>query len=193
VGPFILGCIAALFVVVAGNVRAQERGEPPPQVAFRVALTEYSEKAAGLVDPAQADELVRLRAMALLEVLGGGLQFIDWVLELKGIESTPRGKYFVRFVDPMLARQQLPRVTYWNTGPGQIGRQAEVAVGSSLHQMLGLMKPGSLALISGSFFPDADGAPAFESARIHSRKIDVEKAKLRMPYFSVRLASIRLL
>jgi hypothetical protein len=52
------------------------------------------------------------------------------------------------------------------------------------------MRPGMQAIVSGHFFPDEDGGPLFESAKTTFRANEAEKAKFRMPYFSVQFTKI---
>jgi hypothetical protein len=95
--------LVALVTALAGPVGAREPDVPPSQVAFRAALTKYYEKCETETEQARFGELQRARAMAFAQSLGEGLAFEGWLLELKGIEPTPRGGYFVRFIDPALA------------------------------------------------------------------------------------------
>lgn len=174
----------------AGPVFAQLPGVPPSQAAFRVAIQKSYEMAQAEKTDARFGELERLRAAALAEALGPDLQFEGWTLELKGIEPTPRGGYFVRFIDPALADLRLPRPTFWNGGPGRLTKECAIPMNSRLYAVLKLMKPGSIATVSGRFFPDANDGPTFESAKLNFRANEVELAKFRTPYFSVQLAEI---
>lgn len=141
-------------------------------------------------DQARFGELQRARAAAFVRALGEGLTFEGWRVELKGIEPTPRGGYFVRFVDPALADLRAVRPTYWNGGPGKIGRETAILRDTELHDVLKAMRPGMQAIVSGRFFPDEDGGPLFESAKTTFRANEAEKAKFRTPYFSVQFAKI---
>ena len=46
-------------------------------------------------------------------------------------------------------------------------------------------------MVSGTFFPGDDGGPFYESARISFQDLEVERARFRMPYFSIRIEQIR--
>jgi hypothetical protein len=46
-------------------------------------------------------------------------------------------------------------------------------------------------VLSGHFFPGDQGGPFFESARMSSQPAAIERAKFRMPYFSIALVEIR--
>ena len=117
---------AALLAALAGPACAREPDVAPSQAAFRATLTKYYEKCEAETDPARFGELQRARAAAFAHDLGEGLTFEGWLLELKGIEPTPRGGYFVRFIDPALADLRAVRPTYWNGGPGKIGRETAI-------------------------------------------------------------------
>ena len=182
--------LAALLAALAGPVAAREPDVPPSQAAFRAALTKYYEKCEKETDQARFDELQRARAAALAHALGEGLSFEGWRLELKGIEPTPRGGYFVRFVDPTMADLRAVRPTYWNGGPGKIGRETVILPNTELHDILRGMRPGVQAIVSGRFFPGEDGGPVFESSKITFQANEAEKAKFRTPYFSVQFTKI---
>lgn len=182
--------LAALLAVLAGPVCAREPDVPPSQAAFRAALVKYYEKCETATDPAHFRELQRARAQALERSVGEGLSFEGWLLELKGIEPTPRGGYFVRFVDPVLADLRAVRPTYWNGGPGKIGRETAILLNSELHDILRSMRPGTQAIVSGHFFPSEDGGPLFESSKTTFQANEAEKAKFRAPYFSVQFTRI---
>lgn len=182
--------LAALLAVLAGPVCAREPDVPPSQAAFRAALTKYYEKCETETDAARFGELQRARAAAFAQSLDEGLSFGGWLLELKGIEPTPRGGYFVRFVDPALADLRSVRPTYWNGGPGKIGRETAILPNSELHDVLKAMRPGMQAIVSGHFFPGEDGGPLFESSKTTFRANEADKAKFRTPYFSVRFTRI---
>ena len=175
---------------MAGPLHGREANVPPSQAAFRAALTTYYEKCEKESEPARFGELQRARAEAFAGALGEGLTFDGWLLELKGIEPTPRGGYFVRFIDPTMADLRGVRPTYWNGGPGRIGRETAILPNSELHDILKAMRPGMLATVSGHFFPGEDGGPLFESSKTTFRANEAEKAKFRMPYFSVQFTSI---
>lgn len=182
--------LAALLAALVGPVCAREPDVPPSQAAFRATLTKYHEKCEAETDPARFGELQRARAAAFVQGLGEGLTFEGWLLELKGIEPTPRGGYFVRFIDPALADLRAVRPTYWNGGPGKIGRETAILRDTELHDVLKAVRPGVQAVVSGRFFPDEDGGPLFESAKTTFRANEAEKAKFRMPYFSVQFTRI---
>lgn len=186
-----MGRSVVLFVVLlaalAGPASAREPDVPPSQAAFRAALTKYYEKCQKETDQARFGELQRARAAAFTQVLGEDLSFEGWRLEFKGIEPTPRGGYFVRFIDPALADLRAVRPTYWNGGPGKIGRETAILPNSELHDILKGMRPGMQAIVSGQFFAGEDGGPLFESSKTTFQANEAEKAKFRMPYFSVRL------
>ena len=182
--------LAALLAALAGPVCAREPNVPPSQAAFGATLTKYYEKSETETDQARFGELQRARAAAFAQALGEGLTFEGWLLELKGIEPTPRGGYFVRFIDPVLADLRAVRPTYWNGGPGKIGRETAILRDTQLHDILKAMRPGVQAIVSGRFFPDEDGGPLFESAKTTFRANEAEKAKFRTPYFSVQFTRI---
>ena len=182
--------LVVLFAALAGPACAREPDVPPSQAAFRAALTKYYEKCEKETDPARFGELQRARAAAFAQALGERLTFEGWRLELKGIEPTPRGGYFVRFIDPALADLRAVRPTYWNGGPGKIGRETAILRDTELHDVLKAMRPGMQAIVSGRFFPDEDGGPLFESSKTTFRANEAEKAKFRTPYFSVQFTKI---
>lgn len=182
--------LVALVAALAGPLHGREANVPSSQAAFRVALTTYYEKCEKESEPARFGELQRARAEAFAQSLGEGLTFDGWLLELKGIEPTPRGGYFVRFVDPTMTDLRAVRPTYWNGGPGKIGRETAILPNSELHDILKAMRPGMQATVSGHFFPGEDGGPMFESSKTTFRANEAEKAKFRMPYFSVQFTKI---
>lgn len=184
------GCLGALMVAWAGIVFAQAPDGPPSQAAFRAAIQGFYEMAQAEKNDGRFADLERSRAAALAKTLGPDLQFQGWTLELKGIEPTPRGGYFVRFIDPALADLRLPRPTFWNGGPGRITRECAIPVNSRLYDVLKKMKPGAVATVSGRFFPDENNGPVFESAKLNFRANEVELAKFRTPYFSVQFTEI---
>ena len=182
--------LAAVLAALAGPACAREPDVPPSQVAFRAVLTTFYEKCETETEPARFAELQRARAAAFAQSLGEGLSFDGWLLELKGIEPTPRGGYFVRFIDPAMADLRAVRPTYWNGGPGKIGRETAILRDTELHDVLKAMRPGMQSIISGRFFPDEDGGPLFESAKTTFRANEAEKAKFRTPYFSLQFTRI---
>ena len=182
--------LATLLAVLAGPVCAREPDVPPSQAAFRAALVTYYKECETVTEAARFEELQRARAAAFAQALGEGLSFDAWLLELKGIEPTPRGGYFVRFVDPAMADLRAVRPTYWNGGPGKIGRETAIIPNSELHNVLRDMKPGVQAVVSGRFFAGEDGGPVFESAKTTFQANEAAKAKFRMPYFSVQFTRI---
>lgn len=154
------------------------------------ALIQSYEESRAEKDFAGFATLERGRATALLQGLGADLAFKNWQLELQGIEPTPRGGYFVRFVDPALADLRAVRPTYWNGGPGKIGRETAILPNSELHDILRSMRPGMQAIVSGHFFPGEDGGPLFDSSRTTFQANEAEKAKFSAPYFSVQFTRI---
>jgi len=182
--------LVALVAALAGPVCAREPDVPSSQAAFRAALTEYFEKYEAETDQANLVKLQRARAAAFARALGEDLAFDGWLLELKGIEPTPSGGYFVRFIDPALADQRAVRPTYWNGGPGKVGRETAIPANSELYDVLKGMRPGMRAIVSGHFFPDEDGGPSFESSKASFSANEAEKAKFRAPYFSVQFTRI---
>ena len=101
------------------------------------------------------------------------------------------GGIFVRLLDATLNAPRSVRPTYWNSGPGAIMRQAEITPKSPLHGPLALLKRGTLVVVSGNFFPGDNGGPFYESARISFQDLEIERARFRMPYFSIRIEEIR--
>ena len=182
--------LVVLLAALAGPVSAREPDVPPSQAAFRAALTKYYEKCEKETDQARFGELQRARAAAFAQALGEGMSFEGWRLELKGIEPTPRGGYFVRFIDPTMADLRAIRPTYWNGGPGKIGRETAILPNTELHDILKSMRPGMQATVSGRFFPGEDGGPLFESSKTTFQANEAEKAKFRTPYFSVQFTRI---
>ena len=182
--------LVALLAALAGPVCAREPDVPPSQAAFRAVLTKYYGESETETEHARFGELQRARGTAFAQSLGEGLSFEGWLLELKGIEPTPRGGYFVRFVDPALSDLRAVRPTYWNGGPGKIGRETAILRETELHDVLKAMRPGMHAIVSGRFFPGEDGGPLFESSKTTFRAHEAEKAKFRTPYFSVQFTRI---
>jgi hypothetical protein len=170
---------------------AQEAAaEPTSQEQFRAVLLKYDERADAESDIERLRALAAERSAELAAVLGPGLRFDNWRLILSGIESTPMGGFFLRLLDSMLNKPKSVRPTYWNSGPGAILRQAEITATSPLHGSVALLKRGTMVVVSGSFFADADGGPFYESARISLQDLLVERSRFRTPYFSIRLDSI---
>jgi hypothetical protein len=182
--------LATLLAVLAGPVCAREPDVAPSQAAFRAVLTKYYEKCEKETDQARFVELQRARAAAFAQALGEDLSFEGWRLELKGIEPTPRGGYFVRFIDPTMADLRAVRPTYWNGGPGKIGRKTAILPNTQQHDILKGMRPGMQATVFGRFFPGEDGGPLFESSKTTFQANEAEKAKFRTPYFSVHFTRI---
>ncbi|GEP53354.1 hypothetical protein RSO01_05200 [Reyranella soli] len=182
--------LAALLAVLAGPVCARDPNVPPSQAAFRAALTKFYKKCEKETETARFGDLQHARSEAFAQSLGQGLSFEGWLLELRGIEPTPRGGYFVRFVDPVMADFRNVRPTYWNGGPGKIGRETAILPNSDLHDIVRDMRPGLKAVVSGRFFPAEDGRPLFESSKVTFKANEAEKAKFRMPYFSVQFIKI---
>lgn len=56
---------------------------------------------------------------------------------------------------------------------------------------MALLKRGALVMVSGSFLPGDDGGPFYELARISFKDVEGERARFRMPYFSIRIEEIR--
>lgn len=172
--------------------------QPASQLAFRAVLKEYDRRAEAEDDVARLRALEAERAADLAKALATAsptvgrerLGFAGWRLILSGSEPTPGGGLFLRFLDPALDAPGSVRPTYWNSGPGAIRRQAEITAKSPLYAPLRLLKRGTIVVVSGSFFPDDHGGPYFESARISSRLVEVERAKFRLPYFAVRLDEV---
>jgi hypothetical protein len=164
--------------------------EPAAQAAFRAVLLKYDQRADAESDPGRLRALAAERAGELAQVLGQGLTFDGWDLILSGSEATPMGGIFVRLLDDRLNAPRSVRPTYWNSGPGAIMRQAEITAKSPLHGPMALLKRGTLVVVSGNFFPGDDGGPFYESARISFQDREIERARFRMPYFSIRIDEI---
>jgi hypothetical protein len=178
----------ALAVVASAQPAA---AEPAAQAAFRAVLLKYDQRADAETDVGRLRELAIERAAELGQVLGQGLAFSDWDLILSGSEATPMGGIFVRLLDAALNAPRSARPTYWNSGPGVIRREAEISPKSPLHGPLAQLKRGALVVVSGNFFPGEDGGPFYESARISFKDVEVERARFRMPFFSIRIEEIR--
>jgi hypothetical protein len=179
-----------LALMAVASVRPAA-ADPATQAAFRAVLLKYDQRADAETDPGRLRQLAAERAGELARVLGQGLGFNGWDLILSGSEATPMGGIFVRLHDDALNAPRSVRPTYWNSGPGVIMRQAEISPKSPLHGPMALLRRGTLVVVSGAFFPGDDGGPFYESARISFRDVDVERARFRMPYFSIRIEEIR--
>jgi hypothetical protein len=184
----VLGVMLALMAVASAQPAA---AEPTVQAAFRGVLVKFDERADAQTDLARLRALAAERATELAQVLGQGLAFNGWDLILSGTEATPMGGIFVRLLDEKLTAPRSVRPTYWNSGPGAMMRQAEISPKSPLHGPLALLKRDALVVVSGSFFPGDDGGPFYESARISFKDVEVERARFRMPFFSIRIEEIR--
>jgi hypothetical protein len=194
---------AALAWVVMGESAAQQAIkayqpimaqaapiEPASQSAFRAVLVKYDERADAESDVARLRALEEQRAVELAKVLGEGLRFEHWRLVLSGAEPTPMGGIFVRFIDPAADKPRSVRPTYWNSGPRGILRQTEITSKSPLHERLAERRRGATVVVSGTFFPDDSGGPFYESARISSQQLTVERTRFRLPYFSIRITEV---
>lgn len=189
---------AAILLVALSGWMAPAAAQPASQVAFRAVLKDYDRRAEAEDDVARLRALEVERAADLVKALATGsartgegpLGFAGWRLILSGSEPTPGGGLFLRFLDPALDAPGTVRPTYWNSGPGAIGRQAAIGAKSPLFAPLRLLNRGTIVVVSGTFFPDDHGGPYFESARISSRLVEIERAKFRLPYFAVRLVEV---
>jgi hypothetical protein len=184
----VLSVMLALVAVASAQSAA---ADPSAQAAFRAVLVKYDQRADAETDPARLRTLAAERAGELAQVLGQGLAFTGWDLILSGSEATPMGGIFVRLLDATMNAPRSVRPTYWNSGPGAIMRQAEITPKSPLHGPLALLKRGTLVVVSGNFFPGDNGGPFYESARISFQDLEIERARFRMPYFSIRIEEIR--
>ena len=184
----VLSVLLALMAVASAQPAA---AEPSTQAAFRAVLLKYDQRANAETDPGRLRTLAAERAAELAQVLGQGLAFSGWDLILSGSEATPMGGIFVRLLDATMNAPRSVRPTYWNSGPGAIMRQAEITPKSPLHGPLALLKRGTVVVVSGNFFPGDNGGPFYESARISFQDVEVERARFRMPYFSIRIEEIR--
>jgi hypothetical protein len=184
----VLSVLLALMAVAWAQPAA---AEPSAQAAFRAMLVKYDQRADAETDIGRLRTLATERASELAQVLGQGLAFAGWDLILSGSEATPMGGIFVRLHDATLNAPRSVRPTYWNSGPGAIMRQAEITPKSPLHGPLALLKRGTLVVVSGNFFPGDNGGPFYESARISFQDLEIERARFRMPYFSIRIEEIR--
>jgi hypothetical protein len=184
----VLSVLLALMAVAWAQPTA---AEPSSQAVFRAVLLTYDQRADAETDIGRLRTLEAGRAGELAQVLGQGLPFNGWDLILSGTEATPMGGIFVRLLDATLSAPRSVRPTYWNSGPGAIMRQAEITPKSPLHGPLALLKRGTLVVVSGNFFPGDNGGPFYESARISFQDLEIERARFRMPYFSIRIEEIR--
>jgi hypothetical protein len=184
----VLSVLLALMAVAWNQPAA---AEPSSQAAFRAMLLTYDQRADAETDIGRLRTLAAERAGELAQVLGQGLPFTGWDLILSGTEATPMGGIFVRLHDDKLNAPRSVRATYWNSGPGAIMRQAEITPKSPLHGPMALLKRGTLVVVSGNFFPGDNGGPFYESARISFQDLEIERARFRMPYFSIRIDEIR--
>ena len=184
----VLSVLLALMAVAWNQPAASE---PPAQAAFRAVLLKYDQRADAETDLGRLRTLAAERAAELAQVLGQGLPFNGWDLILSGTEATPMGGIFVRLLYATLNAPRSVRPTYWNSGPGAIMRQAEITPKSPLHGPLALLKRGTLVVVSGNFFPGDNGGPFYELARISYQDLEIERARFRMPYFSIRIEEIR--
>ena len=184
----VLSVVLALMAVAWAQPAA---AEPSSQAAFRAVLLTYDQRADAETDIGRLRTLAAERAGELAQVLGQGLPLNGWDLILSGTEATPMGGIFVRLLDATLNGPRSVRPTYWNSGPGAIMRQAEITPKSPLHGPLALLKRGTLVVVSGNFFPGDNGGPFYELARISFQDLEIERARFRMPYFSIRIEEIR--
>ena len=183
--------LSVLLALMAVAWTQPAAAEPSSQAAFRAVLLTYDQRADAEIDPNRLRTLAAERSAELAQVLGQGLAFNGWDLILSGSEATPMGGIFVRLLDDKLNAPRSVRPTYWNSGPGPIMRQAEISAKSPLHGPMSLLKRDTLVVVSGNFFPGDDGGPFYESARISFQDLEVERARFRMPYFSIRIEEIR--
>ena len=184
----VLSVLLALMAVAWTQPAA---AEPSPQAAFRAVLLTYDQRADAETDIGRLRTLAAERAGELAQVLGQGLAFNGWDLILSGTEATPMGGIFVRLLDDKMNAPRSVRPTYWNSGPGPIMRQAQISAKSPLHGPMSLLKRDTLVVVSGNFFPADNGGPFYESARISFQDLEIERARFRMPYFSIRIEQIR--
>jgi hypothetical protein len=159
-------------------------------VAFHAVLIKYDALADAETDLGRLRALAVERGRELSGVLGEGLRFEGWRLVLTAAEATPMGGLFLRLHDDAASAPRSVRPTYWNSGPGALLRETEISPKSPLRGPVALIKRGSMVAVSGNFFPDSSGGPFYESARISAHELDVERARFRMPYFSIRIVAI---
>jgi hypothetical protein len=164
--------------------------QPASQLAFRVVLEKYDALADAERDLDRLRALEVERGRELVAVLGAGLRFDGWQLVLTAAEPTPLGALFLRLHDPGLEGPRSVRPTYWNSGPGALLRETEITRHSPLYAPIGFIRRGRMVVVSGIFFPDAKGGVFYESARISGQELNVERARFRMPYFSIRIDAI---
>jgi hypothetical protein len=183
--------LALIIIALSSPVQAQPTAnEPPSQTAFRAVLTKYDELAQAENDFLRLRALDAQRALELAKVLGEGLTFDGWRLVLNGSEPTPTGGIFVRFVDPAADAPKSVRPTFWNSGPGPIMRHVSISARSPLRDQIGALKRGATVVVSGNFFSDENGGPLYESAKISSQPIEIERGRFRAPYFPIRVGEI---
>jgi|FEC22Drversion2_1045045.scaffolds.fasta_scaffold00353_14 hypothetical protein len=164
--------------------------EPDSQVAFRAVLVKYDGAAETETDIDRLQALEAQRGLELAEALGKGLRFEGWQLVISASETTPMGGIFLRLLDPQLLSFKTVRPTYWNSGPGAILRQVEIAPGSPLHASVALLKREAQVVVSGRFFPSEQGGPLFEAASSSFQSLTNRRARFRMPYFSIAIEAI---
>ncbi|HZX81933.1 MAG TPA: hypothetical protein VFF19_00110 [Reyranella sp.] len=183
--------LSVLLALMAVGWTQPATAEPAAQAAFRAVLVKFDQRADAETDIGRLRTFAAERAGELAQVLGQGLGFAGWDLILSAAEATPMGGIFLRLHDDTLSAPRSVRPTYWNSGPGAIMRQAEITPKSPLHRPLALLKRGTLVVVSGSFFAGDNGGPFYESARISFQDLEIERARFRMPYFSIRIEEIR--
>jgi len=180
-----------MLIALSSPVQAQPAAnEPASQTAFRAVLTKYDELAQAETDFLRLRALDAQRALELGKVLGEGLTFEGWRLMLNGSEPTPTGGIFVRFLDAAANAPKSVRPTFWNSGPGPIMRHVGIPARSPLREPIAALKRGATVVVSGNFFFDDHGGPLYESAKISSQPIEIERARFRAPYFPTRLLEI---
>lgn len=180
--------LAVLAAALAWALSAS--AEPAAQAAFRAVLVKYDAKAAAETDIDRLQALEAQRAAELAEVLGTGLRFDGWELMLSGWEATPTGGIFVRLLDPQLLTFKAVRPTFWNSGPGVVVREAEIPSTSPLHASVALLKREALVVVSGHFFRAQGGGPLYESAGGGFQALSNQRARFRLPYFSIAIEAI---
>lgn len=164
--------------------------EPDSQAAFRAVLVKYDGAAAAETDIDRLQALETQRGVELAQALGNGLRFEGWQLVLTASETTPMGGIFLRLLDPQLLTFKTVRPTYWNSGPGAILRQVEIPPNSPLHASVALLKREAQVVISGRFFPSEQGGLLFEAANSSFQPLTNQRARFRMPYFSIAIEAI---
>jgi hypothetical protein len=177
-----------LALAVASPLPAS--AQPASQEAFRAVLVKYDRLADVEADLDRLRALEANRAAELAEALGKGLRFEGWQLVLSASEATPMGGTFLRLLDPQLLSTKSVRPTYWNSGPGAVLREAEITPMSPLQASVALLKREAAVVVSGRFFADERGGPMFEAAHGSYQALTIERAKFRMPYFSIAVEAI---